>query len=268
MKRRIFITTIIIVCTVVITSLSIDAADTLRGRSGTLLSNLISSEKGGCPSGMVHMAGTSFSCVDAYENSADPSCPEQAPSDLLQSKTDVDAASCTSVSVQGVIPWTYVTREQARALCARKGSRLPSNNEWYEVALGMQDKDGSCNIDGQKAAQTGSFPDCVTKAKVFDLIGNVWEWTTDDAIGGVYNGRPLPDSGYVTQVDQGGVAVASKDTPDDAFYHDYIWTNKTGAFGILRGGFFGSHSDAGIYALHAQTLPTSPGAGIGFRCVQ
>jgi hypothetical protein len=268
MKRRIFLSTIIVVSTVVLTSLSIDAADTLRGRSGTLLSNIISATKSGCPSGMVHMAGTSFSCVDAYENSADPSCPEQSPTDALKSKTDVDAPSCMSVSVEGVLPWTNVTREQARALCSRRGARLPSNNEWYEVALGMQDVDGACNTEGQKAEQTGSFPKCVSKAGVFDLIGNVWEWTTDDAISGVYNGRPLPDSGYVSQVDQGGVAVASKDTPDDAFYHDYVWTNKTGAYGMLRGGFFGSHGDAGIYTLHAQTLPTTPGAGIGFRCVQ
>ena len=72
----------------------------------------------------------------------------------------------------------------------------------------------------------------------------------------------------MTQVDAGGVAVMSTDTPDTAFYNDYIWSNPKGTYGIMRGGFYGSNADAGIYTLHAYTLPTTAGAAIGFRCVQ
>ena len=101
-----------------------------------------------------------------------------------------------------------------------------------------------------------------------DTIGNVWEWTSDDVFDGSYNGRKLPESGYVTQVDAGGVAVVSSTSPDQAFYNDYIWSNPIGVYGIMRGGFYGSNADAGIYTIHAYTLPTTPGAAIGFRCVQ
>jgi formylglycine-generating enzyme required for sulfatase activity len=103
---------------------------------------------------------------------------------------------------------------------------------------------------------------------VYDLIGNVWEWTRDDAVSGTYNGRPLPQSGYVAQVDQSGIAVISTSSPDHMFADDYLWTSDEGSFGMLRGGFYASKSDAGVFALHAETLPTAPGAGIGFRCVQ
>jgi formylglycine-generating enzyme required for sulfatase activity len=116
--------------------------------------------------------------------------------------------------------------------------------------------------------RTGSFASCVTQNGVHDAIGNAWEWTSDDVIDGSWNGRKLPESGYVAQVDQAGVAVRSDQAPQEGFYEDYFWSKEEGAFGMMRGGFYGSRSDAGIYALHAETLPTTEGAAISFRCVQ
>jgi formylglycine-generating enzyme required for sulfatase activity len=103
---------------------------------------------------------------------------------------------------------------------------------------------------------------------MYDLIGNAWEWTSEDVIDGMWNGRTLPQSGYVRQVDQSGVAVVSDAVPQEGFYGDYFWSKPTGAFGMMRGGFYGSQSDAGVYTLHAETLPTTAGAAISFRCVQ
>ena len=100
------------------------------------------------------------------------------------------------------------------------------------------------------------------------MIGNVWEWVSEDVIDGVYNGRAVPQSGYVDQIDSTGVAVKSAETENQLFNSDYFWSKETGAFGMMRGGFYSSKSDAGIYALHAYTLPTSGGSAIGFRCVQ
>jgi formylglycine-generating enzyme required for sulfatase activity len=108
---------------------------------------------------------------------------------------------------------------------------------------------------------------CVTTSGVHDLIGNVWEWTSEDVIEGSYNGRPLPVAGYVAQVDQSGVAISTAETPVATLADDYAWTSPTGAFGMLRGGFYGSESDAGVFAVHAQTVPTVPSTGVGFRCV-
>lgn len=268
MKRTILSTTLVIMGAVIVTALSIDAADTLRGRSGTLLSSVVNTNEGGCPRGMITIDGTTMTCVDMFENSASDECPHAAPVNALDSKENIDTTSCGSVSREAVLPWTSVTREQARVLCARRGSRLPTNAEWYEIALGAQDSPRMCNTDSTGPTSVGSYEECRTNGGVYDLIGNVWEWTVDDVIEGEYNGRQLPESGYVAQVDQAGVAVVSSENPDEGFYQDYIWSNKVGAFGILRGGFYGSRTDAGVYTVHAETLPTTAGGGIGFRCVQ
>lgn len=268
MKRTILITSVTIVVSVIVTTLAIDAADTLQGKGGTLLSSVINSEVSGCPEGMVAVAGVTFSCVDQYEASPSAECPHPDTTSQIDSRGNFDDSECESVSEANVVPWVNVSREQARALCARRDARLPTNAEWYTVAAGMRDTKDACNISSGSLAKTGGNSACTTESAVFDLIGNAWEWTSDDAIDGSFNGRALPESGYVAQVDQAGVAVVSAAQPDALFADDYVWTAETGAFGMLRGGFYGSKDDAGVFALHAGTLPTAPSVGIGFRCVQ
>ena len=36
----------------------------------------------------------------------------------------------------------------------------------------------------------------------------------------------------------------------------------------MRGGYYSSRNDAGVYTTHAGTVPTMAGAAIGFRCIQ
>lgn len=254
----------------VITTLGIDAADTLSGSKSTLLGQLLSSETAGvCPSGMVEMptAGT-FTCVDIYEVSASADCPYPQPTNELQTKENIEAAGCVAASEIDTQPWRFITREQAVTACMRAGKRLPKSEEWYIASVGTPDDPQKCNIAGTDVQTTGNKEDCVSASGVFDAIGNVWEWTSDDVINGQYNGRALPEAGYVNQVDAQGVATLTSAQPSTLFYDDYLWSSKEGAFGILRGGFYGSKSDAGVYAVHAETLPTSVGTAIGFRCVK
>lgn len=268
MKRTISITAITIVVSVVATTLAIDAADTLQGKGGTLLSSVVTSNERTCPEGMVPVSGVTFACVDAYEASPNADCPRSDTANPIDSKDNLDDPDCRSISRTGALPWVNVSREQARALCARRDARLPTNAEWYAVAAGMRDVKNACNTSSGSVEKTGTRDACATEAGVRDLIGNVWEWTSDDAIDGSYDGRALPESGYIAQVDQSGVVIASAQQPDALFSQDYAWTAKAGAFGMLRGGFYGSMDDAGVFTLHAATLPTAPSAGIGFRCVQ
>jgi formylglycine-generating enzyme required for sulfatase activity len=254
----------------VITSLGIDAADTLSGSRTTLLGQLLpSTETGICPAGMVEIstAGT-FSCVDMYEVSASEDCPHSQPTNELQTKENIETQNCVASSVKDLQPWRFITREQAVAACMRAGKRLPKSDEWYVASVGTPDDPQKCNISGTGVRSSGYAEGCVSASGVYDAIGNVWEWVSDDVINGQYNGRSLPEAGYVHQVDAGGMATLTNVQPSTLFYDDYLWSSKDGAFGILRGGFYGSKSDAGVYSVHAETLPTSVGTAIGFRCVK
>lgn len=255
---------------VLITALGIDAADTMSGSRSTLLGQLISSEvKGVCPKGMAHIPqGETFTCVDMFEVSAGATCPHTNPQNELQTKDNIDASSCKAASVENVDAWRFITREQAVVACTRAGKRLPKSDEWYTMSVGTPDDSAKCNTDSSAVTKTGTHKQCVSATGVFDAIGNAWEWTQDDVIDGQYQGRALPDAGYVTQVDAHGVATLTNVAPSNLFYKDYFWSTKKGAFGILRGGFYGSKDDAGVYAVQAETMPTAAGTAIGFRCVQ
>lgn len=254
---------------VIITTLGIDAADTLSGSRMTLLGQLMATQEGVCPDGMQELAtaGT-FQCFDIYEASTGEDC------DVAQPQNEVDAlinskdSTCEAVSEPGRSPWTFVNRELAQTACVRAGKRLPTNEEWQRIAVGTPDGMQDCNINAESSGVTGGNPACVSAVGAYDVVGNVWEWTSDDVFDGVYNGRTLPDEGYVLQVDSGGVATVSSTSPDVLFGEDYFWSKKIGAYAMLRGGFYGSQEDAGVYATHAAMLPTVSGAAIGFRCVR
>jgi formylglycine-generating enzyme required for sulfatase activity len=259
---------LVIVGALIVTALGIDAADTLTGNGGTLLSSVVST-KNGCGVGMVSVDSVlGISCVDSYEASTGKECPALLPSNSLESYKNADTKACVPVSEEERTPWAFVTRDQAMQLCARAGKRLPTSAEWYALSLGMAETEASCNVQEGAVKETGNKSECVTPEGVHDMVGNLWEWVSDDIIDGNYNNRSLPMSGYVTQVDNTGVAIVTEMNENEAYGKDYFWSSETGAFGMIRGGFYGSGEDAGLYTVHADTLTNAANAGIGFRCVK
>ena len=252
--------------TILLSTLAIDASDTLSGKGGTLLAQLTGFQEPLCPLGMTHVpAALSFSCVDTYEASPGEDCPFIDIENQFSTEVNIGKPECEPVSEVGKQPWSLVNREQAAVLCARVGKRLPSAAEWYQFALGTPAAD--CNVRNEQVIVGDETSLCRGATGVINAVGNVWEWVSDDVIDGVYQGRNLPKTGYVTQVDSGGVATVTS-VEKTLTAEGYLWSGESGAFGVIRGGFYGSKSDAGVYTLHSETAPTFIGAAVGFRCVQ
>lgn len=258
---------LVIVGAVVLTTLAIEASDIVGGIRGNLTGSLADSG-GPCDAGEVLfvLKGASL-CVDMYEASAADICPVAVPRNELETRQNIDSTSCVIASKPDALPWRFVSRTEAAQLCARSGKRLLTNEEWYAVVSGSTNVDEQCVVNATAPQPSGSS-DCVSPSGVYDLVGNVWEWVDADVQNGVYNNREMPVTGYVAAVDQHGVVTETVDQEPDGYEGDFAWTNETGNRGIIRGGFYDSGTDAGIFSLNSSVSTEFRTTGIGFRCVR
>lgn len=249
---------------VIVTSLGIDATQYFEG-SGSALSILTQEAlEGECPVNMVEVVGGL--CVDRYEVSAGAECPHQDPGSVAETSANLNTVACQPQSAPQQNPWRNISYHQAVAACALANKRLPENNEWYQAALATPDNGTSCATTGGMRP-AGEMSTCVSGVGAFDMVGNVWEWVMGEVENGQYNGGILPTEGYVADVYADGVASLTATTSQVIFNQDYFWSNPIGSYHMMRGGFFGSGDDAGVYAVHADIDSTFAGAAIGFRCV-
>lgn len=164
----------------------------------------LDAEPGGCPAEMalVEPGDGRRWCMDRYE---------AARGDATALGQGADRGA--SVSVAGVLPWSNLSWEEANGACAAAGKRLCALDEWITTCKGPGASvypygddyvADACNgIDAHgltpEGAQifytepTGSFPRCVNGFDVYDLSGNLWEYTagqdapTPRLNGGAYN---------------------------------------------------------------------------------
>ncbi len=90
----------------------------------------------------------------------------------------------------GVLPWSNVTFSEARSACERVGKRLCTGPEWQAACAGAADllypygqfyEPLSCNgVDyGSVLLPTGLATLCESPDGLFDMSGNLREWTND-----------------------------------------------------------------------------------------
>jgi formylglycine-generating enzyme len=157
-----------------------------------------------------------------------------------------------AVSQPAVVPQAYISGEQAGQACALAGKRLCSAVEWRLACggsngtaypYGVARQPGYCNDAGRavmmqlhanKAASgfgmtelndprinqefgtlapTGSFTQCVNDAGIYDMVGNLHEWTSD--MNGTFQG------GYYLDTREHGDGCAYRTIAHGAGYHDY-----------------------------------------------
>lgn len=257
---------------VALTSVTVDATLGGKGLSqsalGILATTLSDQTKGGCPSGTTRLGGDFRDvCVDMFEASPSAECPKASVQNANDTRANMLDQRCKVASREGATPWTFVTLHQAQELCAREGKRLLSNGEWYRASVGTPDTEQhTCNVSSSELRPTGSHEMCLSGVGAADMIGNAWEWVDGQVENNTYTSRTLPESGYVTDADQDGFALRTAQEPDPAYYADYFWVADTGIFGVLRGGFYNSEEDGGIYSIQAKTPLSFAGNAVGFRC--
>jgi serine/threonine-protein kinase len=145
------------------------------------------------PAGMVAIPGGTF--MMGRDNAEDP---EETPAHSVAvapfylDLTLVTRGDYARVQVDSSWPATGVSWNDSQAYCQSMGKHLPSEAEWEYAARG---KDGRLYPWGNKFDSTatnsiearlghligvGALPKNKSPFGVFDMSGNVWEWTADD----------------------------------------------------------------------------------------
>lgn len=252
----------------VLSTLGIQASDLLQGVDSNML-GLVNTADGPCSAGsVILLLGERSLCVDVYEASLSENCSVGRVVSQIDTETALSDPACVPESKPEKDPWAYVSLTEAQQLCARVGKRLPTNEEWYKAVSGFGDQSTCVTKKGNSSPLPTGTVNCVSPLGVHDLIGNVWEWIDDEVVDGIYNNRQLPESGYVSEVDRDGVVSVTEQSAVSAFGDDYAWTNDRGVRAIIRGGFYGSGDDAGIYSQNLAVSTNFRTAGVGFRCVK
>lgn len=259
-------TILVITGAIVFSTVAIQASDVLRDIDGNMAGMVMDSQKPCGPGAVQVILGSGALCVDMYEASTADTCPVALPASGVQTQENMNESDCSAISEKSKDPWRYVSLAQAQQLCARAGKRLPTNDEWYALASSIGDQ-SACVIHSTAAGKTGDTQ-CVTQSGIYDMVGNLWEWIDAEVYDGQYNNRPLPESGYVQTVDSNGVVIETSDIGNEEYGDDYATMNITGVRGILRGGFYGSNEDAGLYAQNIAVPLDFKAPGVGFRCVK
>jgi formylglycine-generating enzyme required for sulfatase activity len=188
---------------------------------------------GGCPAGM---ARVSTFCIDQYEAFL-----EEVDGGTWCPFVNPGSRRMRARSAAGAVPQGFINQTQAAAACAESGKRLCTDTEWLRACRGPTSTTypygnarltGVCNdrrsvhpaielygtsagwifshidspclnqLDGG-LARSGAFTGCSSAENVFDLMGNLHEWTADPAgtfRGGFYVDTVINGNGclYVT----------------------------------------------------------------------
>ncbi|MBP6952254.1 MAG: formylglycine-generating enzyme family protein [Alphaproteobacteria bacterium] len=174
-------------------------------------------------------------------------------------------------------PVVHISWEDANAYCQWKGKRLPTEAEREWAARGglenkmypWGDEDVDLGVIKTNIWQ-GAFPHQSTKKNywttpvktyspngygLYDMAGNVWEWTAD-----------FYDANYYSSLEKQGIAVNPHNVeksfdPDEPNVKKYV----------LRGGSFLCHKSYCMGYRVSARMKTSPDTAlgnVGFRCVQ
>lgn len=241
-----------------------------------------------CPEGMAYINKLDGFCIDKYEAScwnSDGTFNTTSNTSTWNSGTWTDSAleaNAYANSSEGKYPWVYIDQTEARTACSNAGKHLCTDKEWlaavnikgqvYNLPAEITD----CTINeatdcdwasapgGGDACITGSKTDCVSSEGVYDMVGNVREWTNET----VDVTTPASGSGwkYINTTD---MTWSTSSSADDGTYGKdgcYFPSASPSGRAVSRGGYWGGGADAGPFCTILLYDPTLTHYYIGFRC--
>ena len=199
---------------------------------------------GGCPDGMAPVAEF---CIDRWEAALVATAPQGSWSPYA----NPGDTAVRAVSAPGLIPQGYITGVQAGSACAAAGKRLRTDDEWLRACQGAAGntfpygpthEPSRCN-EGRVChpvvqyfestddwiwselghpcinqlpdglAPTGAYPDCTSEDGIFDLHGNLHEWTSNPS--GIFRG------GFYVDASRNGPGCLYRTTAHSVGHWDY-----------------------------------------------
>lgn len=207
----------------------------------------------------------------------------------------------------GGYPWVNISQTTSSSTCALLGSgfHLFTNNEYQTIAWNLETNPSnwsggtvgsgymSRGNSNSSAAQNNASPygtgytdfthlrtqQLSTGATIWDMAGNVWEWTNDTITGANQPSTASPGFAWreFTTITTWGTMTQQTAGPAQntwnssqnigQIYSDGTSSNST-VYGFLRGGAWTIGGGAGVEALDLGDTPGNTYSGIGFRCAR
>ena len=241
-----------------------------------------------CPTGMAFIPKLGGFCIDQYEASRSDATFCDNGNAWTGDCENHYGTSTTPASAADRIPWVSITQTAASTACQAAGKHLCSGQEWMAAAnlngqiydLSDATTQATCVVDVVKyclnhsstsgeACNTGSNDDtnapsnCKSAEGVYDLIGNVWEWTSEV----VDVNADSIDDGWNYPNDDVTPNLWGNTTKSAHYGNDGIYTSSTkDGRAVVRGGSWSIGGGAGLFCVALSFAPGSTYYGIGFRC--
>lgn len=202
--------------------------------------------------------------------------------------------TANATSRPNVAPLASISQNQAKKLCTNAGKHLCTSKEWLAAANllgriynlptgasgaympnGNSDTAANCNTNSfctvnastasNRVCLSGSRTDCHSQEGVYDMVGNVWEWTNETV--DVTNPGGGANWYYINTTNGNWSLSSAADNGKYGLDGTYFPVTTTGR-AVPRGGLWFSAGNAGLFSVYLDNAPTFVVNNIGFRCCQ